>query len=148
MATAPFALRLTILNALVTAIDAQTAASVSAYFPGRDLQSSHIWCSGITGEIDYRVMAKASLPHDDQFTLEFACYVLAEPGTAAIAAAACAALMDAVNKAVSANPNLSATDGLFDVLVGPSEGPDIAYTDNGCDALGTVSVLAHTRVVN
>lgn len=151
MASDPIGLRVLVKRAICEQIEAETDASVtvSSSDPGRDLKDRHIFGGDILGTVDYVVMARSEMPHDDQFTIEFACYAVEhDRADKDYIEDEVAAMADAINRAISLNATLEDMDGLFDVLLGSVDGPYTWFTDNGAEGFCTVQVAVHTRVVN
>jgi len=154
MATDPVATRLAVKRAICEQADQYTDSkvTVSPNDPGRDLKDRHIFAGELTGTAEYTTMARAEMPHEDRFTIEFMCYAL-EPDRADLAHIEdeVAAMGDALNRAVSLNAALDVLSEefyVFDVLLDSVDGPYAWFTDNGAEGYCTVRIAAHTRVVN
>lgn len=150
----PIAARVAIKRAICEQVDLYTDSSVtvSTNDPGRDLKDRHIWGGSITGPIEYTTLAAAEMPHEDRFTIDFWCRAFeADRADLGRLEDDVAAMGDSINRAISLNAALDEIADeyyVFDVLLESVDGPYTWFNDNGGESFCTVTVAAHTRVVN
>ena len=140
--------------AIANAIDAETTALATLDISFPDAQADQVWVGPATGSLDYPLLAAASLPHDDQFSVEVLMRSATPGRSATQASAAVHTLMNAVIEALRGGTltslSVTSADGTASVIsatIGRCDGPMVEPGEEGHIGYAVLSVSVHARGV-